>query len=133
MDEESEMRATPSILFVDDERRIGVLFERLVGGRAGVQTASSGREALELIEEHDYDAVVCDLYMPEMSGQELYRKVKQKRPELARRFLFVTGGLQSEACREFVESVDNEVVYKPFELLVLESALASVLGRDFEL
>lgn len=133
MEDESEMTTKPSILFVDDERRIGVLFERLVGARAEVQTASSGRTAMELIEEHDYDAVVCDLYMPEMSGQDLYEQLQQTRPELARRVVFMTGGVQSAESREFVASVDNEIVYKPFELPVLESALSSVLDQDFEL
>ena len=48
-----------------------------------------------MIERTAYDAVICDVKMPELSGQELYGRVCQIRPEMAGRFIFITGDIDA--------------------------------------
>jgi len=60
--------------------------------------------------------VLCDLQMPDMSGVELYAAVKQQWPELAERFIFITGGAFSAEARRFLEEPDIACINKPFQL-----------------
>jgi two-component system response regulator AtoC len=72
------------ILVVDDEPAIlRVLADKLKGEGMVCQTASSGREALELLESHTFDAVISDLHMPGMNGLELLGEVSLKYPHTA--------------------------------------------------
>jgi CheY-like chemotaxis protein len=63
--------------------------------------------------------VICDLSMPTMSGMQLYRAVQEQHPELAVRFIFATGGATQRELEEFLRSVPNRVLEKPFDLAVL--------------
>ncbi len=66
------------ILVVDDDALSRALCsDMLVGGGFYVKAASSGPEALEVLEEEDFDIVVTDLVMPGMDGLELLEQVKQ--------------------------------------------------------
>jgi DNA-binding NarL/FixJ family response regulator len=50
-----------------------------------------------LIEREPPDVIICDINMPGVGGVELYREVTRVRPFLARRFMFLTGGVSEEA------------------------------------
>jgi two-component system cell cycle sensor histidine kinase/response regulator CckA len=92
------------VLVVDADRQAASLTASVLGERYDVAVVASGREALErLRRERDFDAIVCDLVMPEMTGMELYETVGTLRPELRDRFLFIAepGALPREA-REFL-------------------------------
>jgi DNA-binding NtrC family response regulator len=60
--------------------------------------------------------VFCDLLMPEMSGMEVFAKVAAQRPDLASRFVFMTGGAFTPEAREFVKGTSLVCLEKPFEL-----------------
>ena len=65
------------VLIVDDEPSILKLYSRsLVSGGFEVAQASSGRQALECMAEHDYDVVVTDLRMPKMNGLALLAQMQ---------------------------------------------------------
>ena len=81
----------PVILVVDDEPPIREI-ERRVLDRAGyrVVEAAGAVEAFDAIEqEHRVDLVVADLDMPEVSGDEMVRRIRSLRPDL--KVLYVTG------------------------------------------
>lgn len=74
-----------SILFVDDEKSILDALVRTTRGMSfDVRTASSGPEALELLEDKGFDIIVSDKNMPEMNGNELLSKIADKWPETVR-------------------------------------------------
>ena len=80
----------------------------------------SGKEALALLSAEKFDRVLCDLDMPGMSGIELFHAL----PESERRMVvFMTGGAQSAAAREFLATVTNAVLEKPFRADELRAAL----------
>ena len=54
-----------------------------------------------------------------MSGSELYEVVKQRWPELAQRFIFITGGACSPEARLFLESPGLASIHKPFQVAEL--------------
>jgi two-component system NtrC family sensor kinase len=89
------------VLVVDADHQAASHIASVLGQRYDVTTAASGREALELLRrERDFDAVVCDLVMPEMDGIGLYETVGTLRPELRDRFLFLVAGALGELSRE---------------------------------
>jgi PAS domain S-box-containing protein len=114
------------LLVVDDEIAIGRTLAILLSDAFHVTTATSGREALELLAgDAPFDVVLCDLMMPDVSGMDVYERVIRERPELASRFVFVTGGAFTERARAFIERVGPAVIEKPFELAALPALLTA--------
>ena len=67
-----------TILVVDDEKHVCLLYEEEFKDEGyNVLTASNGREALEIVEQHNPDLVLLDIKMPEMDGSEFLRYVRQ--------------------------------------------------------
>src|SRR3990167_4543102 len=69
------------LLVVDDD--LGVCYslkDLLQGESCRVETASSGRKAMELLEKKEFDLILSDVVMPDMDGYELYHVVKKKSP-----------------------------------------------------
>jgi DNA-binding NtrC family response regulator len=74
-----------TILFVDDEVRLLRSIERgLLDEPYNLLFAESGKDALKLLEENEVHLIVTDMRMPEMSGLELLRIVKEKHPQVVR-------------------------------------------------
>jgi CheY-like chemotaxis protein len=125
------------LLVVDDEPalRAGLeSFGRLRG--FDVVTAADGRQALAAVESQAFDAVVCDLRMPEMDGAEFYEALRVRRPGLARRLLLVTGDVVSVGSR--FGGSGPATLGKPFTFDQLEQAVdallrGSTVGRAAEL
>lgn len=123
--------ASPRVLVIDDEAVIAHAVARLLRGHYEVVPVTSARAALDLLAagEH-YDAVICDLTMPDLSGIDVHRHVATTRPELAGRIVFISGGTFSERAAEFFASVPNPRLDKPFDRATLLRTLAGVLGSS---
>ncbi|HET9200091.1 MAG TPA: ATP-binding protein, partial [Dehalococcoidia bacterium] len=117
------------ILVADDEESIrAVLLQMLAGDGHEVVTAEDGAQALAALSRQDFDLVITDLKMPEISGQELYAEIQASNPELARRVIFITGDTLNEQTRAFVDSLDNPTLEKPFRLERLRALISQVLA-----
>lgn len=104
------------ILCVDDEALLLKAYRRMLADVHDVVTALGGRDALLILEkQRDFDLVLCDLQMPEMSGMELHSQVRTLYPELAERFVFVTGGAFSAEAKRFLEQAIT-CLNKPFRI-----------------
>ncbi|HMI92945.1 MAG TPA: ATP-binding protein, partial [Polyangiales bacterium] len=117
------------ILVIDDEARITESFALLLGELHHVQTAASGSEALELCGQREFDAIFCDLRMPEMGGDQVYRALLQRNPDQARRIVFMTGSLVGATELEAFVVGDVAVLRKPFSAKDLNVALEKCLGQ----
>ncbi len=105
------------VLVVDDEHTILVAMSRMLGREFEAVTADDSREALRLIASGEqFDVVFCDISMPHMSGMELYDEVSVLRPELAERFVFLSGDITRNDIRRFLARVPNERLEKPFSV-----------------
>ena len=112
------------ILVVDDEASVRVSLQRYLAGRGHeVETTSSGREALGRLREGRFDAVIVDMRMPDVSGEELYRELQTTDPGHADRIIFTTGQLVDEQVRTFLASTGRPCVPKPFEFAAFDQAL----------
>ena len=128
----SHQMATPrrrKALVVDDEESNAALVRRVLAGAGyDVESTTLSRRALVMIERTAYDAVICDVKMPELSGQELYGRVCQIRPEMARRFIFITGDIDGEDTRQFLDQSRCSYFMKPFNLERLTAAVDMLTG-----
>jgi two-component system NtrC family sensor kinase len=129
---EDDVDQTPrrrKALVVDDEESNAALVRRVLAGAGyDVESTTLPRRALVMIERTAYDAVICDVKMPELSGQELYGRVCQIRPEMARRFLFITGDIDGEDTRKFLGETRCSYFMKPFNLDKLTAAVDTLTG-----
>ncbi|HEX8789327.1 MAG TPA: PAS domain S-box protein [Polyangiaceae bacterium] len=109
------------VLVIDDELPIANTLRELLAPEHHVVAAVSAREGLAKIDSEEFDVVFCDLMMPGMSGMDLYHRVRTERPGLAERIVFMTGGAFTARAAEFLASVDNLRVEKPFSLGLIET------------
>ena len=118
----------PRILVVDDERVIAQLIADVLSGEGyDVDTAPHGLAALEEIGRHAYDLILSDLRMPELDGLGLYRELQQRRPELVRRFVFITGTSEHTDYQDFIDDVTAPVLTKPFDVMELQRVVREML------
>ncbi|MHA7634773.1 PAS domain S-box protein [Corallococcus sp. M7] len=103
------------VLVVDDEPAVGRVLQRLLRGH-DVEVATSGRQALERMSRAPgFDAVLCDVMMPDLAGRDVYEAVRREHPGMERRFVFVSGGAFTAGAREFLEHIPNPLLEKPFD------------------
>jgi len=106
------------VLVVDDEEMVrSIVTQLLTLNDHEVDRASSGSEALELFEKAHYDIVFTDFGMPEMTGAELARRLRERAPHLP--VILLTGYTDTE---EAVDEVDD-ILSKPFKLEELEATI----------
>jgi PAS domain S-box-containing protein len=124
-----ELHVPPSrkrarVLVVDDEPGIGRSLARALGRDHDVSTVTCARDALGCLLEHDdFDAVLCDVMMPEMTGVDLYVALERSRPDLAARMLFITGGAFTPSTQAFVQTMADRCLEKPFDIRELRRKL----------
>ncbi|HUJ08830.1 MAG TPA: response regulator [Verrucomicrobiae bacterium] len=128
---ESSKKVMHRVLVVDDDHDLAELLrEVLVYENCEVDVAPNGMEAMELLHARDYQAILCDLMMPRMDGEALYREVIRQFPYLADRFLFVTGQASRKAgFSDFICRTGNHLIEKPFEILELRNAVSDLFQR----
>ena len=124
-------RSGRTILVVDDEPMLVKLVAQMLSLEGyEVETAPNGAVALNKLQERDYDLILCDLRMPELDGESLYREVMRQNPDLGRRFIFLTGSAATSETRHFLERSGPPHLTKPFDLetlrLVIQRTLAAV-------
>jgi DNA-binding NtrC family response regulator len=103
------------VLVVDDDEDVtSVLAAILETHGYEVTRLNRAVEALTAAIAADFDAIVCDMIMPGMPGDMFYVAVSKVKPQLAKRFIFITGHGGNPTVAAFLDSVQQPVVYKPF-------------------
>lgn len=116
------------VLVVDDEPMILAAVQRMLSSEHEVVVVNTAREAIERVTDGEhFDAVVCDVMMPELTGMDLYAEFERLSSELASRVVFMSGGVFSAAARAFLEAVPNTRVEKPFDAATIRQAVRGVL------
>jgi PAS domain S-box-containing protein len=115
------------MLLVDDEPMLLRALAEELGEHHDVTCAASGDEAIDLLTTRGFDVVVCDVMMPIKSGIDVFKAVRQAKPGLERRFVFMTGGAFTPAARNFLVSLPNPKLEKPFSYEELHRAIALVM------
>lgn len=102
------------ILHVDDDKDMLETVKMILQSMSNVEVDSTdnGKEALEMFNRNRYDLVILDLMMPDMSGFEIFEKIKNRNAKII--FLTVTKISQKEI-EEYKRKGLNEYILKPFE------------------
>ncbi|HEX8791241.1 MAG TPA: response regulator [Polyangiaceae bacterium] len=104
------------VLVIDDELLVAESLRRVLADEFEVSIATETATALARLTSGDwYDVVLCDIMMPGMNGIALLEHVKRKAPELAMRFIFITGGIVLPHVQTMLKSVSNLVLAKPLD------------------
>ena len=116
------------ILIVDDEPPVCTsIASALAGGGYHIDTVNSGAEALKRDGENRYDVIVADLMMPGISGIDLLKAVKKKRPEAI--VIMVTGYPSIKTAVQSVKLGAFDYIPKPFAPDEIRALVARALVR----
>ena len=116
------------VLLLEDRSDFrNVLREHLVSCDYEVISVASGIEGLRKIMTEPVDIIICDMMMPKMGGEMFYWAVTRVRPGARERFIFFTGHKNNPSLEFFFRRVHARVLYKPFKLSELESAIREIL------
>jgi CheY-like chemotaxis protein len=118
------------LLVEDDEANRTImtkLFERLGYQVTGV---ANGVDAFEVIKLQELDCIVSDLRLPYVGGRTLFEQVEERMPQMASRFVFVTGDYTNPVSRSFLDSTGQPVIGKPYDLEALLGAVSQVIGKQ---
>ncbi len=123
------VRPAARILVIDDDRLVARAIARILRGE-DLTIAGDGAAAREMIETHDaqFDAIVCDVVLPDCTGVDLYEDVAHLWPRLAERFVFITGGAVDERARNLLEGGTVPWLGKPLDATRLRSSVSEILS-----
>jgi signal transduction histidine kinase/ActR/RegA family two-component response regulator len=129
--EEAAARAEPPrglrILVVDDDRDVLETYQVVLAlDRHEVTACDRGRAALEACANTDFDAIVCDVRLPDLGGAEFVEALARLRPRLAARVIFATGDVVAAETQALLSSTPQPSLQKPFRIEELEAAIRAV-------
>ena len=117
-----------AILVVDDDQQLASALQWILADENFlVDVAFDGRAALLKVKAHEYDAVICDLKMPRLRGDDFYLEAKELRPSLADRFIFITGFATDARIALFLTKHDVKYLVKPFAIQGLINCVRQLL------
>jgi PAS domain S-box-containing protein len=103
------------ILVIDDDPMVAAVVRRTLTADHDVITTNLTEEALERLRGGErFDVILCDVMMPNMTGVDFWRELERFAPDETKRIVFLTGGAFATQARQFLESVPNLHIDKPF-------------------
>jgi DNA-binding response OmpR family regulator len=117
------------ILVIEDEVPVQA-FLRAALERNGykIVMATSGAEGLELLKQEHFCGVVSDMRTPGgVSGDDVHAWLREHRPELVGKILFITGDIVNEETMKTLEKTGVPCIEKPFRVQELVTAVKKVL------
>ncbi|HBQ20770.1 MAG TPA: hypothetical protein DD708_02415 [Deltaproteobacteria bacterium] len=96
-----------SILIIDDEADNLKALERTLTTVAQVHSAASGKEGLEILKKETVSLIICDQRMPEMTGIEFFKAIKDSHPHIIR--IILTGYTDAQ---DLIEAINEVGLYR---------------------
>lgn len=119
-----------SLLLVDDENTIlKLISSRLSESGYDITTVPNGSKALEAVERNDFDAVVLDLMLPDISGLEVCRRIKGNVLRSSTRVIILSQKRGEDDIVNGFKCGADDYVTKPFSIRELEARIGRVLNR----
>lgn len=127
--EQAAVLAGRRILLVEDDEAIVTLLLRVLepaghqvwataNGEAGLQAVTEA-----MARKQTPDLIIADMKLPGMDGSQFYEQVQRKFPQLARRFLFISGDTTQAEIQNFLEANNLPSLSKPFGMQDIERAV----------
>jgi PAS domain S-box-containing protein len=116
------------ILLIDDEASILKVIHRTFADEHEIVARTKAIEALELLlGNEEFDVILCDLMMPDLTGKDLYEELSKIKPHITEKIIFLSGGAFTPRAREFLESVPNNRLEKPVDMRSLRALIQTML------
>jgi len=117
------------VLVVEDEEKIRVLLNEAFRDEGhNVTEASTGAEALKQLDASEFDLLICDLGLPELSGLHVARWVKEFRPDLP--VIIATGFAEMIAQEDYQKARIDDVISKPYAVADVLMRANAILARQ---
>jgi len=116
------------VLIVEDEVLLGRALADQLSDPHEVKVVVGGEEALAVLAKERFDVVLCDVKMPTMGGEDLYRRVADLDREQARRFVFMTGIGFDPEFEKFLAQVGAPLLEKPFPIRKAQRIIGELVG-----
>jgi signal transduction histidine kinase/ActR/RegA family two-component response regulator len=119
------LEVRPRQVFVVDDDPVFTRSMRRALKPHAVRTAAAASEAEVALLDPSYtpDLVLCDVFLPGRNGDTLHARIATRRPELAKRFVFVTGGALGRTEAEYLKNCACPTLFKPIELKTVKDLL----------
>ena len=125
MTDETASEAT--LLVVDDEDIVvSLIRDAFEDDNYVVKTASNGKDAISLVEQHKFDLIITDVRMPHMSGIEMVKLARQVQPDVG--VIFMTGYANLNSAKDAIKQGAFDYILKPFELNEIRQAVRNGLS-----
>jgi DNA-binding NtrC family response regulator len=116
----------PIVLVIDDSRATRqMLAESFRDKEIVVETAGTATAGLELLSERQFDLVVLDVVLPDMTGLEVFQNIKRIDPRLP--VIFITAGDSSDSAIEAMKHGAYDYLTKPLDLNRVRGLVAQAL------
>jgi PAS domain S-box-containing protein len=122
--------AAARVLIVDDEPALASALAAFLGLEHHVTVVGRAEQALALLSEgHRFDAIVCDVLMPQISGIDMYEQIERRFPAMTGRMIFITGASTMPRVADFLARVDNARLDKPIDVEQLKQTVNAVASQ----
>ncbi len=117
------------ILVVDDDEMVLMALDELLKPEGyEVRTFSRGREALQSLDQEEYDLLMLDVIMPEMDGIELCKQIREREECREKPIVFLTAKSREEDKIQCLEAGANLSLSKPISPDKLLKIISDTLG-----
>lgn len=119
------------VLVVDDDDVFTRTMRRALKPHS-IRTASSASEAEIALLDPSFmpDMVLCDIFLPGSNGDELHARLAERRPDVAARFVFITGGALTSSQAGYLRSSGCPTLHKPLDINQLRDLLIERCPMD---
>jgi len=126
-----DLMSSARVLVVDDSKliRMGVFRALRLIGITQIDEASNGREALSMITTGNFDLMLLDIEMPEMSGIQVLQEMHSQDLTRSTHVIVISGGHDSEDAVKCIELGAEDYLPKPFNPVLLRARLSNTLEK----
>ena len=118
-----------AILLVDDDKQLSSALQWILADENFlVDVAHDGEEAIMKVRANEYDAIICDVMMPRLRGDQFFFKAREHRPDIGDRFIFITGFAADPEINRFLTRSDIKYLVKPFPVEGLIGCVKELLA-----
>ena len=126
----AQLGRTKSILLVDDDDLILKLLQKVLESwDVTIDISFNGKEALAKLASRNFDLMICDVQMPEMNGEELFKHIQENALLSPQRIIFLTGDKRSQV-KEFLDTSGCYYLFKPIQFMDFSSHVQAVLMNE---
>lgn len=127
MEPNADTPSKRSVLIVDDNLQLAQTLRDLLSSHGfEVVVVSNGVLGLKHVLHKSVDAIICDLQMPQLEGDMFFNTVQRVNPEMAKKFIFITGMADDPHFQKFIATVNAPVLRKPVAVETLLEAIDSL-------